>query len=74
MPEGRAGTPGATSGGVSVETAALLGVFASGVMARAWEQPRPLQPPPCKASPRRASAPPPREERGGLGSVPGLGL
>ena len=46
-PGAGAGTPGSTSGGVSVEKAALLGVRASGVTARAWEQPRALRPLPC---------------------------
>lgn len=67
-----AGTPGATSGGVSAETAALLGVRASGVMARAWEQPQALRPLPCSLRVEPALFP--REERGASGTVPGLGL
>ena len=71
-PGAGAGTPGPTSGGVSAEKAALLGVRASGVTARAWEQPRALRPLPCSL--RGEPAPFPREEPGASGAVPGLGL
>lgn len=70
----REGTPGVrgqhtrtTSGRCSAETAALLVVRASRVMARAWEQPLPCG---FQGEPARF----PREEHGASGAVPGLGF
>lgn len=69
---GAGGTPEGRGPAESVWRRQPCWVFDSGVMARAWEQPRPLQPPPCSL--QGEPAPFPREERGASGAVPGLGL